>query len=171
MMKLNIRTLLACAVLALAVSAASAQVQITKVDKIQPTDEVFMDMAVTAAKTSVGDQGLPCGAVVILNGAWRSAGMQTNEVTAEQAAINKSRLSKLANASIYTVVQPVAKACEAIAKSGADAVYFTIPAADAIAAGIYPADAYEGADKAGVKLVQIPFAEANDVVNQWKSAK
>ena len=36
-----------------AVNSANAGVPITKVDKVAPTDEIFMDMAGTAAKKAV----------------------------------------------------------------------------------------------------------------------
>ena len=116
--------LILSAIAALLSLAAAAQVSISTVDKASPNDEVYMDMAVTAAETA-RDQGLkPCGAVVILNGAWRSTGMPSGGTTAEQAAIDKSRRKSLAGATIYTVNQPTAAALEAIAASGADAVYF-----------------------------------------------
>ncbi|MDE6097743.1 MAG: hypothetical protein K2L80_04695 [Muribaculaceae bacterium] len=169
-MKHIVKSLLACIALTMGVPAISAQVQITKVDKIQPNEGIFMDMAVSAAKTSVADNGLPCGAVVILNGAWRSTGIPSNEISAEQTAINKSRAKSLANASIFTMVQPTAAACKAILESGAPAVYFAIPANVAIAAGIYPASAYEGAP-ALPKLIQLDFADADAVVNGWKAKK
>lgn len=168
-MKTLFKAIVAAAAL-LAAPAVSAQVQITKVDKIQPTEEVFMDMAVSAAKTSVADKGLPCGAVVILNGAWRSTGMPSDEQSAEQVAINKSRSRSLAQARIYTVVQPTAAAMEAISKSGIPTVYFAVPAADAVAAGIYSAKDYEGAGQS-VKMVQIPFDEATGLVRGWKPAE
>lgn len=150
-----------------AAPAAMAQIEITKVDKVQPNDQIFMDMAVSAAKTSVADGGLPCGSVVILNGAWRSTGMPSNGITAEQVAINKSRAKSLANASIYTVVQPTTAAAEAIRNSGADAVYFVIPADVAVAKGIYKQSDYQG-DAPAVKMIQLPFDEATALVNGWK---
>ncbi len=168
-MKNLIKTLFV--VLALtAATAVSAQVEITKVDKIRPTEEVFMDMAVSAAKTSVADNGLPCGAVVILNGAWRATGMPSGEQTAEQVAINKSRTKSLANARIYTVVQPTAAAMKAIEASGIPTVYFVVSSADAVAAGIHSAQDYSGI-RSEVKMVQIPFAEATSLVSGRKPAK
>lgn len=168
-MKKLIKMLFAAALFA-AAPAASAQAVITNVDKIQPNEQVFMDMAVSAAKTSVADDGLPCGAVVILNGAWRSTGMPSNEQSAEQVAINKSRSKSLANAQIYTVVQPTSAACKAIAAAGTGAVYFAVPAADAIAAGIYKASDYEGGDDS-VKMTQVPYSDADALVGQWKASK
>jgi len=162
--------LILSAMAALLSLAAAAQVSITKVDKISPTDEVYMDMAVTAASTA-RDQGLkPCGAVVILNGAWRSTGTPTDGTTAEQAAIAKSRRKSLSGAVIYTVNQPTAAAMEAIAGSGADAVYFVNPAADVVAAGIYteadyaPADGTEAAES--VPVMQMDYAPARKFVGK-----
>ena len=87
--------------LALAMPVA-AQVSITKVDKIAPTDMVYMDMAVEAAKTNVKQGGTPFGAVIILNGAFRSSGRANAEGTAEANAYAKSRLTSLKNAKVYT---------------------------------------------------------------------
>ena len=53
---------------------AFAQVNITKVDKVAPTDEIFMDMAVTAAQQAIASGQKAAGAVVILNGAWKATG-------------------------------------------------------------------------------------------------
>lgn len=135
------RLLLTLAAAAIAV-AASAQVSITKVDKVQPTDEIFIDMAVTAASQAKA-AGLPAsGAVVILNGAWKATGTPAGGLTPEENAIAKTHSTSLAGAKIYTVNQPTAAALNAIMRAGAEAVYFVNPSADAVAAGIYPAEAY-----------------------------
>ena len=127
-----------CAFAALTLSIACfAQVNITKVDKVKPNDEMFMDMAVQAAKKSVADGKAANGAVVILNGAWRSTGLPTATETPEENAISKSRRNSLSGATIYTVNAPTSKAINAINASGADAVYFVNPSADVVAAGIY----------------------------------
>lgn len=121
-----------------------AELKITQVDKVEPTDEIFMDMAITAAKTNVEQGQPPCGAVVVLNGAPpRRAGRASATVTAEEDAIAKAGRKSLANAVIYTVNEPTAEAYNAICRSGADAVYFCNPRAEVIAAGIYPATAYD----------------------------
>ncbi len=151
-------------------TAALAQTTITKVDKISPTDEVFMDMAVTAAKTA-SEQGLkPCGAVVILNGAWRSTGMPSDTQTAEEAAIAKSRRTKLTNASIYTINQPTSEAINAIRRAGAEEIFFVNPAAEVIAAGIYPAEAYDEAKLdttlAPVPMQQMDYAPASKLIKK-----
>ncbi len=158
--------LILSAIAALLSLAAAAQVSISTVDKASPNDEVYMDMAVTAAETA-RDQGLkPCGAVVILNGAWRSTGMPSGGTTAEQAAIDKSRRKSLAGATIYTVNQPTAAALEAIAASGADAVYFVNPAADVVAAGIYTGADYEGEAPASLPLRRMDYAPARKFVGK-----
>lgn len=154
------------AILAVILSAvAYAGVPITKVDKIAPTDEVYMDMATTAARQAKNNGGMPCGAVIILNGAWRSSGNATANVTAEQAAINKSRLSNLANATIYTVNEPTTEAYNDICRFGADAVFFVNPREVVIAKGIYPASAYDDtkidSTLTQVPLKQMPYADAS----------
>lgn len=147
-----------CAVL------VQAGVPITKVDKIAPTDEVFMDMATTAAVKSKSANGLPCGAVIILNGAWRSTGNAHGDMTAEQDAAAKSRLSSLANATVYTVNEPTTEAYLDLCRLGADAIYFVNPRQVVIAKGIYPASAYDDSKiDAGVNAVplkQMQYADA-----------
>lgn len=167
------RTILKSILLALAVAISlpmGAQVEITRTDKIQPDQQVFMDMAVSAAKTSVADQGLPCGAVVILNGAWRSTGMPSGEQSAEETAIRKSRTKSLANAQIYTVIQPTAAVMKAIADAGISTVYYAVSSADAIAADIHSAKDYEG-EAVKLTLVQVPLDEAMSLVRSWKKSK
>lgn len=122
---------------------AFAQVNITKVDKVAPTDEIFMDMAVTAAQQAIASGQKAAGAVVILNGAWKATGTPSATATAEENAITKSRRTNLAGASIYTVNQPTTAALNAIMKAGVDVVFFVNPSSDAVAAGVYPAEAYD----------------------------
>lgn len=124
---------------------AFAQVNITKVDKVAPTDEIFMDMAVTAAQQAIASGQKAAGAVVILNGAWKATGTPSATATAEENAITKSRRTNLAGASIYTVNQPTTAALNAIMKAGVDVVFFVNPSSDAVAAGVYPAEAYDPA--------------------------
>lgn len=148
--------------------AATAGAPITKVDKIAPTDEVFMEMAVTAARTAQSRGLAPCGAVVILNGAWRSTGMPSGGKTAEEAAIAGSRRKTLANARIYTVNQPTSEAVNAIRRSGADAVYFVNGSDEVTAAGIYPAEAYDEAlvdtTLAPVPMYRMDYDEARQLI-------
>ena len=55
-MKRQLATLVG--LLLVTVLGTKAQVNITLVDKVNPTDEMFIDMAVTAAQTSVDDGGM-----------------------------------------------------------------------------------------------------------------
>lgn len=147
---------------------AAAQVNITKVDKVNPNDEVYMDMAVTAAQKAVADGQKPGGAVVILNGAWRSTGLPAEGVTPEENAIAKSRRTKLGGASIYTINQPTSVALNAIMQAGVDAVYFVNDAGEVIAAGIYTESDYnpETVDSSlpAVKLIRMEYAPAADLI-------
>ncbi len=68
------KLIIAISLLIAAGHALTAGVPITKVDKINPTDMVYMDMATEAANASIKQQGTPDGAVIILNGAFRSSG-------------------------------------------------------------------------------------------------
>lgn len=147
-----------------------AQAPITKADKISPTDEMFMDLAVTAAKKSVNDHGAPCGAVIIENGAWRSTGIPAGDKTAEEIAVEKSRRTSLKNASIYTVNEPTTKAYNALSAAGVDCIYFVNPREAVIAAGIYPASAYDDSkidtSVSPAPMKCIPFAEASQIINK-----
>ncbi len=148
--------------------AAIAQVNITKVDKVRPTDEIFMDMAVTAASQAKAAGLEPSGAVVILNGAWKSTGTPADGLSPEENAIQKAHSTRLAGARIYTVNQPTAQALNAIMRAGAEAVYFVNSSADAVAAGIYPAEAYDTAlldsTLRPVPAYQIPYPPAAAII-------
>jgi tRNA(Arg) A34 adenosine deaminase TadA len=161
--------LIAAILVAVLCGTALAGVPITKVDKVEPTDEMFMDMATTAARKSVADGGLPCGAVVILNGAWRSTGTAAEGGTsAEENAIAKSRRQSLHNASIYTVNEPTTAAYNTICRYGVDAVYFVNARKDVVARGIYPASAYDDSKidttLTQVKMIQLKYADAADIL-------
>lgn len=150
---------------ALAATMVWAGVNITLVDKVAPTDEIFMDMAVTAAKRAQSENGgKPIGAVVILNGAWRSTGLPAGDKTAEEVAFEKSRRQTLHNATVYTVHEPTTRAYNALNAAGAEAIYFVNDRDEAVAAGIYPASAYNDAlidtTVAQVKLIRIPYDDA-----------
>ena len=99
--------MLAVAAVLVGVFAITAGVNITKVDKVSPNDEMFMDMAVSVAKTAKK----PIGAVVVLNGALRSQGTATATGTAEENAIKSSRRKSLYGGSIYTIIQPTRSRC------------------------------------------------------------
>lgn len=144
--------------------AAFAAVPISKVDKVSPTDEIFMDMAVSAASKSLKAKGLPCGAVVILNNAFRAAGTASANTTAEQNAIAKAGLASLENATVFTVNEPTTEAYNDICRFGADAVVFVNPREKVIAAGVYPASAYDDtkidSTATQVQMKQISYADA-----------
>lgn len=154
------------------VGAAVAQVSITKVDQVEVTDQIFMDMAVSAAQDNVSAGEKPCGAVVILNGALRSAGKSSTYTTAEESAIAKSRKKNLANAVIYTVNEPTVAAYNAICRAGADAVYFVNGRDAVIAAGVYTAEDYD-TSKIDSTLTAVPMSciEYGDAVTVLESYK
>lgn len=154
--------------LVMAGSSMFATVPISKVDKVSPTEEIYMDMAVSAASKSASSKGLPCGAVIILNNAFRSAGTATSSATAEQNAIAKAGLPTLENAIIFTVNEPTTEAYNDICKFGADAVVFVNPRDKVVAAGVYPAEAYDDSkiddSVPPVPLKQISYAEAESLL-------
>ena len=154
------------AVIGLGIKAQA--IEITKVDKVMPADEMFMDMAVTAAKKSVASQTGASGAVIILNGAWRATGTPEGDKTAEESAFAKSRLSKLDNAIVYTINEPVTAVVNFLNSLGVEAIYFANPRQVVIAAGIYPASAYddEAIDTAlrQAPLYWLPFDDAADLI-------
>ena len=158
----KIFTLVIAAILGLGMNASA--LDITTVDKVEPTDEMFMDMAVTAAKKSIASNSPAAGAVIILNGAWRATGTPEGDKTAEEVAYSRSRLSKLANAKVYTIDEPTTAIVNFLNSLGVEAIYFANPREVVIAAGIYPASAYDdSALDTSVKqapMYRLPFAEA-----------
>ena len=155
MKKAIVSLLLAVAVIC---GAAFAAVPISKVDKVSPTDEIFMDMAYSAASKSANAKGLPCGAVIILNNAFRAAGTADANATAEQNAIAKAGLANLENATIFTVNEPTTEAYNDICRFGADAVIFVNSRDKVIAAGVYPASAYDDS-KIDTTVTQVPLKQ------------
>ena len=79
MMKKVIFAVMAMAILVSTTMMAS--VEISKREKVSPVDEIWMDMAVTVAKVNVEEGGIPCGAVVVLNGRLQSSGQATEKAT------------------------------------------------------------------------------------------
>lgn len=146
------------AMVALVSGSLIAGINISKNDKISPIDEIWMDMAVSTAKESVDAEGIPCGTVIILNGAFKSVGEATDKATSVETAIALSRMSSLENAVIYTVNEPTAAAYNAICKAKADAVYFVNPKEKVIAAGVQPAEAYDES-KYDTSLPQVPIRQ------------
>ena len=149
-------------------AAALAQVSISKVDRVQPNDEIFMDMAVTAANRAKAAGQKATGAVVILNGAWKATGTPEGGVTPEENAIVKTRRTSLPGAAVYTVNQPTTAAMNAMMRTDVEVVYFVNPSAAAVEAGIYPAEAYDpsGLDTTltPVPLKQLPYPPAQQLL-------
>lgn len=155
---------LICTLLVVACLTAVAAVPVATTEKARPTDNIFMEMATTAAAKSVVQKGKPCGAVVILNNAFKGTGIADATKTAEENAITTSRLGVPSGAVIYTVCEPTAAGYNAICRSGAKAVYFVVPREMVIGKGIYPVSAYDdGAYDATLKQVplrRIDYADA-----------
>lgn len=122
--------------------SAIAALPITKVDRVNPTDDLFMEMAIDEAKKSVADGGLPCGAAIIQNNRMLSVGQATEKATAEEAAIALSRKKKLSFATIYTINEPITEAYIAICRTGAESIVFVNDRDAVIDKGVYPAEAY-----------------------------
>lgn len=152
------KTLFIFTLLIAIVAGTATALTITKVDKVSPNDDEWIDMALTAAKSNVDEGGKPCGAVVVLNGALRSVGRANANTTAEEAAISTARRKKLSNAVIYTVNEPTTEAYNAICRSGADAVVFVNSREEVIAKGVYPAEAYNDA-QVDSTLIQVPMSQ------------
>lgn len=153
------------AVAALALSiVAFAQTNISKTEKANPGDDVFIDMAVTAGAQSKASGNKPCGAVIILNGAWKATGTPTATATAEEVAISKSRLKTLKGARVFTVFEPTTRALEALTAAEADAVYYAVTSDDAIEAGVYTADDYKPSESAKIPAIWIDYIPAHDLL-------
>lgn len=135
-----------------------AGIPISKDDKVSPVDEIWMDMAVDVAKENVKSGGIPCGTVIIFNGAFKSSGDPTEKTSSVEPAIAMTRMTSLANAVIYTVNEPTIEAYNMICKFGADAVYFVNPKANVIAAGVQPSEAYDES-KLDSTLTQVPMRQ------------
>ncbi len=168
-MKRFFKILAAVMCLAIAMPVA-AQVTITKVDKIAPTDMVFMDMAVEAAKTNVKTGGIPSGAVIILNGAFRSSGRANSEGTAEANAYAKSRLSTLKNAKVYTVNEPTTASYILLSRLGVDEIFFVNGRDAVIKAGYATAADYDDAsipaDVTPAPLKSLEFPDATNLLKK-----
>jgi tRNA(Arg) A34 adenosine deaminase TadA len=163
---------LAIALLAASCCFASiAQDDATAADQasrlIITSDEVFMDMALTASQTAMSRGLKPCGAVVIIDGAWRSTGMATADgVTAEENAIDKSHRTQLDGAVIYTVNHPTAAALNAISQSGVRRVYYVNEIDAVVAAGVYPRSAFSDTAADSTTLIQMDYAPAQGLINR-----
>lgn len=146
----------AAAAIAIAAPAIIAQAVITKVDRIAPTDQIYMDMATEAAKEAKKAGEKADGAVVILNNAFHSSGKPSGNTSAAQNAIGKARVTSLENAKIYTVNEPTTETLNAMSRRKAQAVYFVNSREDVVKAGIYPAEAYDDS-KIDTTVTQVPM--------------
>ncbi len=131
------KRLVVLALAALLTLAASAQVKLSPVDKAEPTDEIFMDMAVTVANTAIAQGYKPCGTVIVMHGAWKSSGMAVGGKTAEQDALARSRRTKLQTAVVYTVNQPTTASLKTLREAGVATVFYVNPMETVVAAGVY----------------------------------
>lgn len=146
----------AAAAIAIAAPAIIAQAVITKVDRIAPTDQIYMDMATEAAKAAKKAGEKADGAVVILNNAFHSSGKPSGNTSAAQNAIGKARVTSLENAKIYSVNEPTTEAINAMSRRKAQAVYFVNSREEVVKAGIYPAEAYDDS-KIDTTVTQVPM--------------
>lgn len=145
---------------------AAAQVQISKVEKVTPNDEIFMDMAVSAAQNAVASGQKANGAVLVLNGAWKATGLPGASNSPETDAIAKTKRATVPGAIIFTVNQPTPKAINAMADAGVEAVYFVNSADAAVAAGIYKKSDYDGSIKpdAIIAVMQMTYPAASNLL-------
>ena len=128
-----------------------AQIPVSRVEQYTPTDMVFLDMATDAAKENKSRGQNPSGAVIVINGEFRSSGRATGSVSAEEIAFKKSRLSSLKGATIYTVNEPTTAVYKFLCDNN-------------IGAGLATAadynDASLPADMTKVPMFQIEFPDA-----------
>ncbi len=156
MMKKVIFAVMAMAILVSTTMMAS--VEISKREKVSPVDEIWMDMAVTVAKVNVEEGGIPCGAVVVLNGRLQSSGQATEKATSIETSIAMAKMKTLKNAKIYAVNEPTIDAYNAACKAKVDAIYFVNTKEKVIAAGVQPAEAYDES-KIDTTLKAIPVIQ------------
>lgn len=149
-------------IFASAVIGLMAQVQISKVEAANPSDEVFMDMAVTVAQTASAQSHAPQGAVVVLNGAWRASGMAVGGSTAEEDALARTRRTTIPTASVYTVNQPTDRALDAMAEAKISKVFYVNPMEDVIKSGLASAADYirVSEQRPGLQVIRIDYAPA-----------
>ena len=141
-----------------------AQIPVSRVEQYTPTDMVFLDMATDAAKENKSRGQNPSGAVIVINGEFRSSGRATGSVSAEEIAYKKSRLSSLKGATIYTVNEPTTAVYKFLCDNNIGAIYFVNGRDAVIKAGLATAadynDASLPADMTKVPMFQIEFPDA-----------
>jgi deoxycytidylate deaminase len=133
---------------------------------------MFIDMATVVATDNLKEAGQATGAVVILNNAYHANGRGTATLTAEEAALAKTRARSLQFAKIYTVNEPTTEALKAISKAGVGEVVFVNSRDKVVKAGIYPASAYDDAaisqEEKVTPMRQIVYGPAEDLLNASK---
>lgn len=152
----------------LAVSSAFAGVNITDYTNANSSDLMFMDMAVVTAQKAIKAGGQPTGAVLILNGVWRSGGTAKDGQSPEMVAVNTSRLNDFKDAVIYTVNEPTTDTYNQLAKAGVKAVYFSNPRQDVVKAGIYPSSAYDDskAVESTMQMKRMSYSDAQTLIKK-----
>lgn len=155
-------------ILSIFTTSLFAGINISKDDKISPIDAIWMDMAVGIARDNVNEGGIPCGSVIVFNGALKSVGTATEKATSIETAIATSKLATLENAVIYTVNEPTSEAYNAICRAGADAVYFVNSKKDVIDAKIQSAKAYDesklDSSLRQVTVIKMEFPDAAELL-------
>lgn len=143
-------------IISLFTTSLLAGINISKDDKFSPFNAtIWMDTAIGIARDNINEGGIPCGSVIVLNGAFKCVGTATEKATSIETAIAESKLATLENAVIYTVNEPTSEAYNAVCRAGADAIYFVNPKKDVIEAKIQPADAFDES-KLDTTLRQVP---------------
>lgn len=107
-------------VLSLLATMMSAQVVITKRDKVQPDMMMFIDMALTAAKNEKAADGV----ALIQYGAPKAFAAGTSSKEAAIEAIAKTGKKKLSGYVFFCLNEPSTAAYKAICETGAEAVFF-----------------------------------------------
>ena len=125
--------------------------------------------ALALTNTAVAQGYKPCGAVIVLNGAWKSSGMAVGDQTAEQDALARSRRTSLPAAAVYTVNQPTTAALDALRDAGVATVYYVNPMEAVVAAGLYTEADYApviDATQRPVKVIRMDYAPASDLLKK-----
>ncbi len=137
--------------------------------KPSPRDEMFIDMAVTAAYKSVNSGGTAAGAVIVSGGAWKATGTASADgKTAEENAIAKMRIADPSKAAVYTVNEPTTRAYNAIAAAGIGQIYYVNTRDAAVNAGVAKASDYDDSAKDTdhkVTVTRLTYAEAQKVLS------
>ncbi len=141
-----------------------AQIPISKVEQYSPTDMVFLDMATDAAKENKSRGLAPSGAVLVINGEFRSSGRSTATSSAEETAFKKSRLSSLEGVTLYTVNEPTTAVYKFLCDNKIGAIYFVNDRNAVIKAGIATAADYNDSSLpqsvVKIPMFQIEFPDA-----------